>query len=302
MSFTKDLQKLQKKVLAFVGKSPSEAVTKIAFIQPFIQALGYDFHDPQEVIQGFLPDSIQEAERIGYCLCKSEQPILLISTTAFGQSFSNDKVSTLFSAYEIAKADFALLTNGLRFQFFADFERANQMDEEAFWDIQLDKLSPEDLVKLQAFSSSVYNVKRIKKLATTLVSPKALRELLVKELSNPSDSMVRFVLKSTGMARVTKKMIGEYRPLVKKSLRQAAELAFGERALSGRTFDSFLALNESLETFVHFQPPTGTQEKVLPAKVEVKERMFSLSQGDSDSLAPMRRADISDSLVFKMVQ
>ena len=291
MSFSKNLHQLQKKVLAYVGKSPSRAITKVAFVQPFIQVLGYEIQDPQEVSQGFGADS-ENAGKVDYCLFKSGKPILLIECEAFGKPFPRDSHNRLLEAYRHSEVEFALLTNGLHFQFFADFEKKHELDEEPFWEIRFDKLSSEDIVRLQAFSCRAFNSKRVKKLASTLVSPKALREVLVKELADPGDGMVRFVLKSVGVGRVTRKMISSYQPLVKKSFREAAEIAYGEGLPSKGLLSEFHQMHAGR---------TGKSHSPLSLQ-KSQGRLFSLTFSPEDSLRSLSESSSPNSLDFNMVQ
>jgi predicted type IV restriction endonuclease len=57
----------------------SEDAAKMAFVLPFISALGYDFQDPMEVVPEYaIDEGGRKNEYIDYVILKDEKPIMLI--------------------------------------------------------------------------------------------------------------------------------------------------------------------------------------------------------------------------------
>ena len=74
----------------------NEEITKTALIMPFIQLLGYDIFDPQEVVPEFQAQAgVKKDQRVDYALCKDGNPIVLIEAKAYGASLDKDQLDQL---------------------------------------------------------------------------------------------------------------------------------------------------------------------------------------------------------------
>jgi hypothetical protein len=107
----------------------TEEATKNALVMPFIQALGYDVFNPQEVVPEYTADvGTKRGEKVDYVIMRGEEPIILIECKASTADLDKEHASQLYRYFSVTAARFGLLTNGLVYRFFSDLEEPNKMD------------------------------------------------------------------------------------------------------------------------------------------------------------------------------
>jgi len=79
MDLKDHLKQINDKINKFKDSIQTEEATKNAFIMPFINALGYDIFNPQEVVPEFVADiGSKKGEKVDYAILKNNDPIILI--------------------------------------------------------------------------------------------------------------------------------------------------------------------------------------------------------------------------------
>jgi len=223
MPFVENLSSLQQQVQKYKHQIKNKEAAKLALAIPFIEALGFDVRDPYEVIPGFsLTDKCQDAGSIDFCMMVNGTPAFLLACQAPGETLDIQQ-SGLPSCYPAIPCKFAILTNGIQYQFFSDLEKDHQLDPFPFLDIDLEELSDADLVHLDRFHKQVFNPKEILVAVTAIKFRRDLKEALYQELVNPSEEFIFHILKSIKIGRVTQKLIEAYRPDGKECIREALE-------------------------------------------------------------------------------
>ena len=105
----------------------TEEATKNAFIMPFISALGYDVFNPFEVIPEFTADiGTKKGEKVDYVIKKDDEIIILIECKWSGADLHKDHASQLFRYFSVTEARFAILTNGIDYEFYSDIDKKKQ--------------------------------------------------------------------------------------------------------------------------------------------------------------------------------
>ncbi|SJM89013.1 conserved hypothetical protein [Crenothrix polyspora] len=75
------LNQISSKISKQKDSIATEEATKTAFIMPFINALGYDIFDPEEVIPEFTADiGIKKGEKVDYAIVVNGNISMLISS------------------------------------------------------------------------------------------------------------------------------------------------------------------------------------------------------------------------------
>ena len=101
----------------------TEEATKNAFIMPFISALGYDVFNPTEVIPEFTSDvGTKKGEKVDYAIKKDNQIIILIECKWAGADLRTTHASQLYRYFSATDARFAILTNGVSYEFYSDID------------------------------------------------------------------------------------------------------------------------------------------------------------------------------------
>ena len=161
----------------------TEEATKNAFIMPFLQSLGYDVFNPLEVVPEFIADiGIKKGEKIDYVIMRDNEPILIIECKHWKEKVDAHN-SQLHRYYHVSKSRFGVLTNGHQYNFYADLENPNIMDEKPFFTLDLSNLKDFSLKILEKFSKKGYNLEEILDSAEALKYIKAIRNELDKYLN-----------------------------------------------------------------------------------------------------------------------
>jgi hypothetical protein len=137
MELQVQLRQLAEKIQQLKDRIETEESTKPAFVLPFINALGYDTFNPLEVVPEYVADlGIKKGEKVDYAIMQEGEPILIIECKHWKEKLSVHG-SQLFRYFHVSKTRFALLTNGIHYQFFTDLDEKNKMDERPFLEFDI---------------------------------------------------------------------------------------------------------------------------------------------------------------------
>ena len=188
------LEQLHQRVDSLKDQINTEEATKNAFVMPFIQILGYDIFNPTEVIPEFICDiGTKKGEKIDYVIKRDGEPILIIECKHWKENVDAHN-SQLHRYYHVSKSRFGVLTNGHTYNFYADLEKPNIMDDKPFFTLDLSNLKNSSLKILENFSKNGYNLEQILDSAEALKYIKAIRNEFEKELQEPSDEIVKLLV------------------------------------------------------------------------------------------------------------
>jgi hypothetical protein len=137
--------------------------------------------------------------------------------------------SQLFRYFHTTSAKFGILTNGITYRFYTDLVEPNKMDEKPFFEFRIDDMKEVQIEKLKEFHKSYFNLDSINNTASELKYMGELRNVIVKEISEPSDDFTRFFAKAVYPAMVTSKVMEMFKSLVKRSFHQYLNDAINER-------------------------------------------------------------------------
>ena len=195
----------------------TEEATKNAFIMPFIQALGYNVFNPLEVVPEYTCDiGTKKGEKVDYAIMKDGEPIILIECKHWQQNLDLHD-NQLLRYFAVSKAKFGVLTNGIVYRFYTDLIEKNKMDETPFLEVDMTNLKDAQIAELKKFHKSYFDADTISTTASTLKYTKEIKEIIKKEMVNPSEALVRIFAKPVYNGVLTAKMIDYFTELVKKS-------------------------------------------------------------------------------------
>lgn len=195
------LKKLSEKIQSQVKKIQNEEETKHAFILPFLQLLGYDVFEPDQVKPEYTADIGNKAgEKVDYAILKNEKLCFFMECKACTVQLDKahcHQLKRYFNA--IPEVPFGVLTNGLIYRFYADFRHKNIMDEMPFLELNLTQLSEEAIQKLHYFTKENFDVQVIRERACCWHYEEKLKKTLETERQQPSDELFRFFLKKANL-------------------------------------------------------------------------------------------------------
>jgi hypothetical protein len=219
MDFKDQLKQIADKINKLKDSSRTEEATKNAFVMPFISALGYDVFNPQEVIPEFTADiGIKVGEKVDYAILKDDLPIILIECKHWKDALDIHNTQ-LLRYFNVTKAKFAILTNGINYRFYTESE-PNIMDVKPFLDINILEIKDNQIDELKKFHKSYYDTANILATANTLKYSNEIKILLNNEFKQPSEDFIRYFVNQVYTGRVTEKVMKQFSEIVKISSQQ----------------------------------------------------------------------------------
>lgn len=197
----------------------TEEATKTAVIMPFIQALGFDVFNLNEVTPEIIADvGTKKGEKIDFALKIDGKAAILVEAKPISTSLGSAQYSQLFRYFAVTDARLAILTNGRDIWFFSDTDEKNKMDKKPFFVFDLQSFDEAQVKDLARFHKSVFNMDAILEAASNLKFVKATAEFLKQQLAEPSDEFVRLIARQMVDGSITKGVLEQIRPVIPKAL------------------------------------------------------------------------------------
>lgn len=263
MEFLSKLKTLSERVETLKENLQTEEATKNALIMPFIQILGYDVFNPMEVVPEFTADlGIKKGEKVDYAIMQDEKPIILIECKHWKENLDIHS-SQLHRYFNVTKARFGLLTNGVKYRFYTDLEEKNIMDKEAFLEFDFENIKENAASELKKFQKENFDIDKIINSASGLKYSTAIKEILMNELADPSEEFVKFFTKQIYTGKIiTKKVLEEFTEIVKKATNQAFKDIVNDRLQS--------ALKKETEPIAEDETLVEEESKVVTTEEETE--------------------------------
>lgn len=218
MDFKDSIRQLAERIDSLKENLPTEEATKNALIMPFINALGYDVFNPLEVLPEMSCDiGIKKGEKIDYAIMKDGEPVILVECKHWQQDL-NLHDNQLLRYFNVSKAKFGVLTNGIIYRFYTDLAEPNKMDTKPFLEVNLLELKDTQIEELKKFHKSYFNVSDILSSASELKYMGELKAVIGKEFSNPTPDFVRYFGKQVYDGTFTTKILEQFSTLVKRTI------------------------------------------------------------------------------------
>ncbi|KIA95734.1 restriction endonuclease or methylase [Flavobacterium sp. JRM] len=250
MEINTQLKSLGDKINLLKNKIETEESTKHAFVLPFINILGYDAFNPLEVVPEFTADiGMKKGEKVDYAIYQNDEPILIVECKSWKQDLTTHS-SQLFRYFHVTKTRFALLTNGIQYQFFTDLDEKNKMDQKPFFEFDITNLKENTILEISKFHKSNFNVENIVINASGLKYTKEIKRQINDELGNPSNEFVKLFANKVYTGRLTEKVMEEFKDLVQKAFSQFVSEKINDRlnaALNKETIKQKEEQNEIIE-------------------------------------------------------
>lgn len=229
MELQTQLKSLADKIHQLKDKIETEESTKHAFVLPFINTLGYDTFNPLEVVPEYVADiGIKKGEKVDYAIVQNGEPIMIIECKNWKENLSVHG-SQLFRYFHVSKTRFALLTNGIQYQFFTDLDEKNKMDAKPFFEFDITNLKDSAVNEVAKFHKSNFDIDKILDNASALKFIKEIRKQIDSEIEKPSPEFVRLFANKVYNGRLTEKVMEEFTELVQKAFGQLIGEKINER-------------------------------------------------------------------------
>ncbi len=217
------VQDLEKLAATAKNKKTSlwnEEKTKNALILPFLKCLGYNPFDTDEVDPEYKADfskGVKKPEQVDYAIVIDNQPQILIEAKKVSDPLK-EHTGQLARYYAATDAKYAVLTNGISYKFYSDFDKANVMDQTPFMVFDLLNITEESMDYLEMFCKSDFDAASINAEFLAINRVNAIKSRIENDLNNPSDEYVKYLMKNVfNNSSYAKKAVEEYRIAVDKA-------------------------------------------------------------------------------------
>lgn len=220
MDFSESIKSLADRAQKIKSNLTTEEATKTALVLPFIQALGYDVFNPLEVVPEFIADVAgRKGEKIDYAIMHLGKPIIIIECKCCGAALDAGKCEQLHRYFLTLDSCIGVLTDGIRYWFYADSDDGKKMDSCPFMEFSLEDIDPTLIPELRKLCKGKFDLKTTLDTVNELKFNRQIKLLLAKNLENPEDGFIGYFMGEAGV-RATAKAREQFFGYVKR--------AFGE--------------------------------------------------------------------------
>lgn len=112
---------------------------------------------PDEVIAEYSCDfGTKKGEKVDFAIMKEGDPIILIEAKHCDKVLDERFASQLSRYFNQTDVKLGILTNGIQYWFYSDFDKVNIMDSEPFYKFDILNFTEEDVAKLHNFTKDVF--------------------------------------------------------------------------------------------------------------------------------------------------
>lgn len=194
----------------------TEEATKNSFVLPFIQMMGYNIFEPDEVVPEFTADiGTKKGEKVDYALMHDGSPSILIECKKVGSTFGEAELSQLMRYFTVTDARFGILTDGLIYRFYSDLDEQNLMDARPFFTFDMRDFTDQDVRTLKTFTKDEFEIDKALPAARRTKFLTSIKQVLREELSEPTERFLEFMRGSIYEGRQTSRIRSELDPLIR---------------------------------------------------------------------------------------
>lgn len=172
-----------------------EQETKNNLVEPFFKELGYDIDCVEDIRTEVTCDAGKKNEKVDYVLCIAGIPKIIVEAKDWKVELGEKYINQLFRYFSTSDCKMAILTNGLEYWFFSDFEKENIMDREPFYKLNVMNINKHDrkilnaICKVQQCSYPVEKFIIEQKTIKLLQNDKKLSEFIAMSYYNDLDTL-----------------------------------------------------------------------------------------------------------------
>src|SRR5215210_6886862 len=207
------------------GRAQSEEATKQFLIIPFLQLLGYDPLDPDELIpEADASFSDKFKNRVDYAISKESVPVIAIEAKKVG-SLSTANRGELKGYYNaVPTVKLGILTDGLVYPLYSDTDQEKLMYDQPFAVIDLTQLAQEQIADealdaLLKLRRDTFNPEYIGADARRKIYISEYVKALETAFKDPNESFLRTLMDMAGVeGKRTAKLLGEHKPYLTEAM------------------------------------------------------------------------------------
>lgn len=184
----------------------TEEATKMALVIPFLEVLGYNVSDPKEVEPESTADfADKKGDKVDYAIRFNEVPMILIEVKCVRTKLQSNHMKQASKYFAASPSRFAILTNGIQYQFFADLEKTHIMDAHPFLTLDIvQSIRSSEILELQKFHKKIFDAEIIIEGAKLLKYTGEIKGFLREQIKEPGEDFTKFFIKQTSFRKNNK--------------------------------------------------------------------------------------------------
>lgn len=223
------------RAIALAPRCVNEESTKLFLILPFLNLLGYDDRNPDEVCPEHGADfSDKYKNRVDFAIMRNEKPVIAIECKTVGMQLKDERgqLRSYFNAAPTVKM--GVITDGLIYEFYADTDEPNMMDLNAFLSLNLREIAKGNIENsveegLKGLQKSSFDPDNIGAEAKRKLIFQNLVQQIAKLAEEPSEAFVRLLLTNAGLSHIRSKALIEYVDLTRSAFREFVSIRILQR-------------------------------------------------------------------------
>ena len=241
----------------------TEEATKTAVVMPFIQSLGFDVFNLEEVIPEFIADvGVKKGEKVDFAVKMDGKIAMLIEVKPISSKLGDTQFSQLFRYFHVTEARLAILTNGREMWFFSDTDEPNKMDKKPFFTFDLTKYDKAQVGELARFHKRSFAIDEIIEAASNLKYTRDAANYLKKQMADPGEDFVRLVGKQIHDGPITKAVAEQLKPAIQSALDELVRDRIQDKlSITFRSDGASQAKNEPDDELTAVDDITTTEEE-----------------------------------------
>lgn len=172
----------------------TEEATKTAVILPFLQLLGFDVFNLDEVVPEFIADvGVKKGEKVDFVVKIDGKFAMLIEAKPISSKLGSTQYSQLFRYFSVTESRLAILTNGREAWFFSDTDEPNKMDKKPFFTFDFQDHDKAQIAELARFCKDSFAIDNIIEAASNLKYVRNAANYLKRQMASPDEDFLRLV-------------------------------------------------------------------------------------------------------------
>ncbi|MCA0851411.1 type I restriction endonuclease [Salipiger thiooxidans] len=220
-SFAEQMGTLAARSKSAERQALTEEATKTAVVLPFIQSLGFDVFNLDEVMPEFVADvGTKKGEKVDFAIKIDGKIAMLVEAKPINSKLGETQFSQLFRYFHVTEARLAILTNGKEAWFFSDIDEPNKMDSKPFFKFDFQNHDRAQVQEIARFQKECFAIDSIVEAASNLKYTRAAANYLSQQMNEPDDDFVRLVGRQIHEGPITKSVSEQLKPAIQAALNE----------------------------------------------------------------------------------
>lgn len=242
---------VEKKIISAVKKSLSkidftrleerctnEAQTRMYLIEPLLEVLGYSRMDNKDMLTEFNAGWGQKNDKADIGLIqRGKTPEIIIECKKYGKKLTDKEASQLNNYFLNTKgAKFGVLTNGIDWLFYTDYEstKSSILYSTPFMVLDFSDISDELIENFSKYHKSADCLKEVYEEAQEFFFMSGFQNALSSELAEPSDLFIKAIFNRMAGKQLSEQLKVKIRTMVNsRTIQEALPFIMEEEAKNG---------------------------------------------------------------------